>query len=75
MPSDSTSEVAEVQRGAGRRLQTLHELELLVRVLSDVMLHQAELDLQCHELLLRTVVQVALELPPLLVLRRDEALP
>jgi hypothetical protein len=69
---DTAGQVPEiVERGAEPVLEHGRDLPDRGGVLSGVF-QQAELDLQGDELLLRAVVQVPLDLPPLGVLRLDQ---
>ena len=63
-----------IQCGAGSLLQAPEELELQLRVPADLLLHETELYLQGDQLLLRTVMQVALDLASLVVLRSHQTL-
>ncbi len=53
----------------------MQQLAGLDRVMSRELLDQAELDLEGHQLLLRSVVDVAFQLAPFLVLSGDESAP
>ena len=72
---DPAGQVAQLlQRLRRVLLQLSGDRHGLRRLTLDDPRQQAELHRQRHDLLLRAVVQVALELAALLVLRRDEAL-
>src|SRR3954452_22894367 len=72
---DPASEVAEILEGLRRLGLELRQHGIgLLRFASDERLREPELDRERDELLLRAVVDVALEAPALRVLRGDEPL-
>ena len=72
---DAPGEVAEIlQRGVGLALELADQLARLLRVPFDQAVGELELDGERHQLLLRAVVDVALQPPALGILRGDQPL-
>jgi hypothetical protein len=73
---DAPGEVAEVGKRASRvRLQFAQDLPGLRRVLINRHPGEPELDGEGHQILLGSVVDVAFQAPPHLILRGHKALP